>query len=530
MRRFASRVFNQLVRTLFGLPYSDTQCGAKLFRTEAFRRVFSVIETANFAFDVDLLYQLKRCGCSVVEAPTVWNNVAGSKVKLLKSSWTMLVALLRLRLRHSVFRLVIPFFDRIIPTAPMQTHERISILILNWRDVAHPAAGGAEAYLHEMARRWVTAGHRVEWLTSGFPGCKRNAEIDGVRVTRVGSSRSVYAVLPIEYLRNFRDRFDIIVDSENGIPFFSPLFSFKPKALLMFHVHRRMFLSELRFPLSWLLVWLEGFAMPFVYRNVPVVTISEDTRQEIQRYGLSRQSIEIVRPGVSESYKPGVKSRKPRVVYLGRLKNQKRLHLLIQAMERVRTALPNATLAIAGSGDAEPKLRSLVERLHLEDCVSFLGYVSEAEKQRVLSSAWVFVTPSVMEGWGMSVIEANACGTPAIAFSVPGLREAVKNGITGILVDEGHSLAAAIIKLLVDDGLRFAMEREAVAHAKEFSWARASQEMLNILAINAVVQPFGLVQNQGQWNLVTRSASKGQSRLHSTQELGALPAMPETSS
>ncbi|MGH7757164.1 MAG: glycosyltransferase, partial [Vulcanimicrobiaceae bacterium] len=187
LRRLASRAFNALVRLLFGLPFHDTQCGAKAFRASAIAEVSQVLETANFAFDIDLLYAMRRHLHRVIEVPIEWRDVDGSRLDLRRASGKMFVAIVRLRLRYSIFRYLIPLLDRFWPTRPLRVRHGLRILFLNWRDPKHPQAGGAERYLHEVGKCLVARGHRVEWLTAGFPGCTHRDSIDGMGVTRVGN-------------------------------------------------------------------------------------------------------------------------------------------------------------------------------------------------------------------------------------------------------------------------------------------------------------------------------------------------------
>ncbi len=356
--------------------------------------------------------------------------------------------------------------------------DALRILILNWRDPRHPAAGGAEVFLFEQARRWVKSGCCVEWLTAGFRGGRSHDAIDGVNVRRVGNALTVYAAVPWAYLREFRDRFDIVLDSSNGLPFFSPLFSTKPKICIVYHVHREIFRKHLPTWLAVPLIWCEGKLVPFLYRDVDFVTISDDTRTEMIRLALSRRLIRLVRCGVDTSLIPGIKSSTPCIVYLGRLKTYKRIDLLIAAFARVHDLLPDAVLRVAGDGDARPALEEQVQRLGLADYIVFEGFVDEARKRTLLQEAWVFVTPSEMEGWGISVIEANACETAAIAFDVPGLRESIDDGVSGLLVPDGEDLAAAILAVLTDTRLRRRLERAALERSRTFSWEATSTTML----------------------------------------------------
>ncbi len=500
-RRFASRVFNLLVRLMFGLPFSDTQCGAKVFRTDAIAPILGRVETANLAFDVDVLVQLRRSRRRIVEVPTTWEDRAGSGLRLLPSALRMFGALVRLRVRDSFLHPLVPLVDRMMPSKPLRIRDHLSILILNWRDIRHPQAGGAELYLHEIARRLVVQGHSVRWLTARFKEAPRRESIDGIDVTRTGNALTVYAAIPLEYVRSCVNRFDLIIDSENGIPFFSPLFSLKPKLCLIHHVHQEVFLSQVRPPLSWLLAWLERRVMPLVYRNAGFVAISQDTRAEMLRLRFTRRPIPVVTSGVDGQLHPGSKSDQPSIVYVGRLKRYKRVDAVLRAFAAVNRQIPEAVLRIAGRGDDEPRLRRLAASLDIEHAVTFEGFVDEANKRRLLQEAWLFATASMMEGWGISVIEANACGTPAVAFDVPGLREAIVDGKTGALVASEPAMTAAIVELLRDRTRREMLSRAAVAHAAGFSWDAAARAMLDAISAQFVERDHGVLLTSAGWQL-----------------------------
>jgi glycosyltransferase involved in cell wall biosynthesis len=501
-RRIASRVFNGFVRAMLGLNYHDTQCGAKVFRAEALMYVIRHVDTSNMAFDVDLLLALKKAGYRVVEEPTEWNDVGGSRVRLVNASRRMLSALLRLRLRHSIFHWFLPIFDRILHTNPIKTHDGYSILLLNWRDPRHPQAGGAEKYVHEMAKRWVVWGNRVEWLTAGFKGAPHSETIDGIRVWRVGNALTVYFLIPLFYLLYLRGRFDVIVDAQNGIPFFSPLFSLKPKICLMHHVHQRVFRAHMPWPVHHVFSWVEAWLMPRVYRNTQFIAVSSDTRAEMLEVGFADCNIDVIRNGVDQQLVPGAKASTPLVLYLGRLKAYKRVHLLVHAMERVRAVYPTAKLFIAGDGDESNALQQLVANKKLKDCVSFEGFISEDRKRELLQKSWLLVNPSEMEGWGISVIEANACGTPALAYRVPGLREAVIDGFNGLLVPEGSDLAAPILRVLSDANLRGELCRGAVLRAAQFSWHATAERFLDMIMRNVAGDSFSMVRVSDHWRVI----------------------------
>lgn len=476
--KVASRGYNALVCLLFGLRYSDTKCDAKVFRRTALERVLRVIETSNIAFDADMLYAMKRLNMRVREEPISWTEAPNSRLRLVPASLSTFAAVVRLRLHHSFLSGIVPFYDRCFPTNPLLLRDKLRILVINWRDPKHPRAGGAEVYLFEQAKHWIRWGHHVEWLSGGFPGGSPRDCVDSIPVRRVGNFMTVYASVPLAYLREFRDRFDIIVDSFNGLPFFSPLFSMKPKICILYHVHRELFKKHLGGWLGNALAWCEETFVPMVYRKVHFVTISQDTLHAMREVGIGDSSAGLVRCGVDAGLAPGKKADVPTVLYLGRLKAYKRVDGLIEVFADVRTAMPSAVLRIAGTGDALPALRALADGRGLGDSVIFEGFVDDERKRELLQSAWVMASLSEIEGWGISVIEANACGTPAVVHDVPGLREAIVHGQSGLIVPEGHDVGATILRVLQDAPLRAALERGALARAKTFSWETAAREML----------------------------------------------------
>ena len=361
------------------------------------------------------------------------------------------------------------------------------ILVYNWRDPEHPEAGGAETYVHEVARRWVQRGHRVIVLCSHPKGYPRRMVRDGVVYVRRGGRYSLYGWAVLLYAIRYGRWCDVVMDCENGIPFFSPLFSRKRVIGVVHHVHAEQFFMELPFPLNWIGYGLETWIMPRVYRTASMVAVSESTREAMLRLGFRRDRITIAYNGVSdiffESERRYPRSPYPRILYLGRLKRYKRLNLLIEAVREISKKIPGVVLEIVGRGDEEKNLKRLVRKLDLNPHVRFLGYVSEEEKIRRLSTAWVFATPSLNEGWGIAVLEAAACGTPAVAFDVPGLSCSIRHGETGILVPEGEfdAFTEALRTLLEDETERSRLGQQAKRWARHFHWDRTADRLLALM-------------------------------------------------
>ncbi len=356
------------------------------------------------------------------------------------------------------------------------------ILCFNWRDITHPWGGGAEVFLHEITKRFVPE-HEVVWFCGKYEGCREEDEIDGIRIIRRGERFSVYLHAMFNYLfRLRRQNFDIVIDSINGVPFFTPLFVRKPKVAIIHHLMKKdVFFRELPLPAAFV-AWLAERMIPFLYRKVPVVTVSNSSRQEIAESGIPDEMLRIIHNAVEhEALGCGVKSARPVIAYVGRIKRYKQVDHLLQAFELVREAMPEAELVVAGRGGQN--LKKLVGSNPNSNSITLAGEISEEEKAEILKRAWVFVSPSMKEGWGITVIEANACGTPAIGYNVPGLRDSIRDGETGLLVPHGdiEQLAKAIIAVLTDSELRARLSRNALEWSSRFSWDNSAEEFLEIL-------------------------------------------------
>lgn len=358
------------------------------------------------------------------------------------------------------------------------------ILIFNWRDTKHVFAGGAEVYIHEIAKRWAKQGNVVTIFCGNDGKSKRYEIIDDIEIVRRGGFYFVYIWAFVYYMSQFRGRYDVIIDSENGIPFFTPLYVKETVYCLMHHVHQDVFRRSLIKPLALFAQFFEEDLTPLVYRNVKFITVSESTKKDMKRIGLGKAGVDIIHPGVTlTELNPGVKANVPTVLYLGRLKYYKSIHVLLHAVPRIVQDMKNAKIIIAGDGEEGNPLKKLAKKLKITDSVQFLGKVTEEEKIALYQSAWVFVNPSMMEGWGITTIEANACGTPIVASDVPGLRDAVSDRNSGFLVDYGNSEAFAkkIFLLLKNETLRDNMSKKAVLWARNFDWEKSASQFLSIL-------------------------------------------------
>ncbi|MBD3336576.1 MAG: glycosyltransferase [Candidatus Eisenbacteria bacterium] len=362
------------------------------------------------------------------------------------------------------------------------------ILIISYRDMHHPQWGGAEVIIYEVFRRLRESGCRVSFLCCGFPGGSDRDEIDGMPIRRVGNlynfNFQVAARLPSLVKR---EKVDLIVEDINKIPFFSPLFSRGvPTLCIVPHLFGKTVFQEAPWPQA-AYVYLYEQLIPRVYRRCHFSALSGTTRDDLVARGIPRERIHIIRSGIDHDlHRPPAErpaSPAPVFLYLGRLKKYKRIDLPILALPQILEQVPQAQYWIVGEGDYRPELEALVERMNLGSAVRFLGMRLDREKVELLHQSRILVYTSPKEGWGLSVIEANATGCVAVASDSPGLRESVRDGETGLLVPHGDvgALGRALTRLLTDDAGWHRMSREAVAWASRFRWetsARETQELV----------------------------------------------------
>ncbi len=356
------------------------------------------------------------------------------------------------------------------------------ILAFNWRDPTHPEAGGAELHLSEILTRAVRDGDEVTWLSEAYLGSKPEERFRGIRILRRGSWYNAHLALAQLYRRRLRgERFDLVLEDINKVPFFTPCYVRAPVLAVVPHLFGATVFREAS-PAVGGLVWAHESLIPLVYRDVPFLTISESTRSDLVRRGIPREHIDVVRCGLEQSaYSvtlPPENRERPVIAFVGRLRKYKGAQYVIRALPRVMRRVPGARLTIVGDGPYREALESLARSLRIQDRVEFLGPLSHPYKVEALNQAMVAVAPSPKEGWGLTVIEANACGTPVVASRSPGLIESVRDGETGILVPHGDvdALADAIGNLLTDRPLRLALSEAGLRWAREFTWDRCYKD------------------------------------------------------
>lgn len=370
------------------------------------------------------------------------------------------------------------------------------ILLLNWRDLSNPAAGGAESYTEQIARRFVRAGASVTLFTSSYPGAAPYDWSNEYLVIRKGGRFGVY-VAAARHLKRYAGHYDAVIDFQNGIPFFAPRWAppAMPVVCVVHHVHQRQFDMYFPWPMNHVGRLLEGRVSRRVYGDRPMVAVSPSTRAEMRRELGFRGPVHIVPNGVDAPPPSAApRSASPTIALVTRLVPHKQIDQLVDAVPELLRRWPDLRVTIAGTGAGQEALAAQVRRLGLDKAVSLPGRVSEQAKSDLLSQAWLTVAPSMAEGWGLTVIEANAVGTPAVAYNVPGLRDSVRHGVTGWLVQPGENLATALagaIAELTNSRTQQQIADQARAWASGFSWDSSAERLANVLLTEVWHQALG---------------------------------------
>ncbi|WP_430787676.1 glycosyltransferase family 4 protein [Actinoplanes sp. G11-F43] len=360
------------------------------------------------------------------------------------------------------------------------------VLFLNWRDTEHPEGGGSELYLDRVATELVRRGNRVTLLCQAHGTAPAEESTPaGVRIVRRGGRHTVYLMAALVYLigllgigplsRRRLGRPDLIIDVGNGIPFLSRLWARRPVIVLIHHVHREQWPVVFGPRVARIGWWIESVLAVRVYRRCQYVTVSESTREELIGLGVDRQRIAVVHNGTPEvTGEPVPRTAHPSLMVLGRLVPHKRVEFALRATALLAVEMPTIELVVAGQGWWDEPLRQLTDDLELGDRVRFTGFVTEERKHELLCRSWLLLVPSLKEGWGLTIVEAGARGTPSVAFrSAGGVADAMVDGETGILVENEYDFFRRVRSLLLDTGRRTGMGGAAAVHARRFTWEKA---------------------------------------------------------
>ncbi len=366
-----------------------------------------------------------------------------------------------------------------------------SVLLLSWRDTGHPQGGGSETYLQRIGARLAAAGVHVTLRTARYPGAPRREFVDGVRVDRAGGPYTVYiwaglamvlARIGLGPLR--RSRPDVVVDTQNGLPFLARLAFGRRVAVLVHHCHREQW--PVAGPVLGRVGWyIESKLSPRLHRRNQYVTVSLPSARDLTSLGVESHRIAVVRNGLDEapaSTLTAPRSETPRVAVLSRLVPHKQIEDALDAIAELRTRIPGVHLDILGGGWWEQHLVDHAELRGISDAVTFHGHVDDHTKHVVLQRCWVHVLPSRKEGWALAVTEAAQHAVPTIGYrSSGGLVDSIVDGVTGVLVDDYDGLVDVLERLLSDRVLREQLGVKAQIRSGEFSWEQSADAMRTVL-------------------------------------------------
>jgi glycosyltransferase involved in cell wall biosynthesis len=362
------------------------------------------------------------------------------------------------------------------------------VCMLAWRDLDDPEAGGSEVHASTVAALWGQAGIEVTMRTSYAAGHPQISWRDGYRVIRKAGRYMVFPRAAFSEMMGWHGSRDGLVEIWNGMPFFSPVWGKGPRIVWLHHVHAEMWQMTLPPRLAAMGSALESKVAPHFYRRTPIVTLSESSKRElVDELRFKPERVTVVPPGVDSRYSPGgEKSPTPLVVAAGRLVPVKRFEELIEVLVRVKERQPLLEAVIVGEGYCREDLEAQLRETGSDRWIRLAGHVSDEELVDLYRRAWVVASAAAREGWGMTITEAGASGTPAVATRIAGHSDAIAHERSGLLVDGREEFVRALDRVLTDTALRERLSRGAIEHASRFTWAATARGTLEVLAADAV--------------------------------------------
>jgi len=368
----------------------------------------------------------------------------------------------------------------------------MNILVLSWRGLGHPYSGGAEQVTHQHAKAWIRAGHKVTLFTSYFSGAKRNETIDGVRIIRRGNQiLGVHLAAFFWYLFNKHDKYDLVIDHFHGIPFFTPLYVRAKKLAVIQETTREVwFLNNFPIPLNWLIGVIGYLTEPWMfllYKNICFMTGSASAKEALVDFRISGKNITVVHHGVIVVYPSPhpKKEKKFTVVYLGVLSKDKGIEDALRCFSYLedKGSFNFWVIGRPENKEQEMRVKGIVKELKLGEKIVFWGFVSQRKKFELLAKAHLLINPSVREGWGLVNIEANAMGTPVVGYKVAGVKDSVRDGKTGLLVEHGdfRALAESALKLVRNKALYKKLQSNCKDWASKFDWKESIRKSLKLI-------------------------------------------------
>jgi glycosyltransferase involved in cell wall biosynthesis len=364
--------------------------------------------------------------------------------------------------------------------------RRVSVLA--WRDLDDPEAGGSEVHASKVAALWGEAGIEVTMRTSHAPGYPTVSWRDGYRVIRKGGRYMVFPRAAFSEMMGWHGASDALVEIWNGMPFFSPVWARRPRVVWLHHVHDTMWEMTLPPRLASIGRNVEYHVAPPLYRRTQIVTLSESSKRDlVSKLHFKSKRVHVVPPGIDPRFSPGGdKSPTPLVVAVGRLVPVKRFGALVDALCAIKARHPALRAILIGDGYEREMLEAQIREHGAASWIALPGRVDDATLIEAYRRAWVVASASAHEGWGMTITEAAACGTPSVATRIAGHEDAVADGVSGILADDDAGIAAALDRVLADAGLRARLSAGALDHAAAFTWGATACGTLSVLAAETI--------------------------------------------
>lgn len=360
--------------------------------------------------------------------------------------------------------------------------------VLAWRDLVDIEAGGSELHADRILQLWAEAGLEITMRTSYAQGHPERARRSGYRVIRRSGRFGVFPNAVLSEIAGRHGRRDGLVEIWNGVPFLTPIWARGPRIAWIHHVHREMWSMVLQPSLARAGRTFEHRVAPPFYRRTPIVTLSNSSQSEIVDYlGLPAENISVVHPGIDDFFAPGEqRSATPLMLAVGRLMPSKAFDQLIRIASDLKAEVPQLQLVIAGEGYQKPMLEAQIAQLDASSWIRLAGRVSDEELRTLYRRAWVVTSASLAEGWGMTLTEAAACGTPAVATDIAGHRDSIDVGRSGLLGSDPRELREQLSAVLTDDALRARLSDGALAHAATLRWSSTAFGTFAPLAHDAI--------------------------------------------
>ncbi len=359
------------------------------------------------------------------------------------------------------------------------------ILLLNWKDIKNPQAGGAEIVTHKHAAAWIKKGHRVTWFTTAFQSSLSRENIDGIEIIRKGNYLIVHLLAFLFYLSQ-RKNIDIIIDEIHGFPFFTPLYTKKPIIAFIHEVAGEIWDTMYSFPFNIIGKCIESYGLK-LYRNIQFWVDAQSTIQELEMYGIEKSHCIAIPCPIQNKVLSAIptKERRPTFIFMSRIVKMKGIEEALKAFAYIQKYEKNSQLWVVGRGEESyiKQLENLANKLEITRQVTFYGKVEERKKLNLLRRAHILLHTSIKEGWGLVVVEAASQATPAVVYNVGGLRDVVQKDKTGVIVHKNtpENIAKEVLALLSDRKKYIAFQKNGLKWARSLQWEQVTQESIQLL-------------------------------------------------